>query len=203
MKLTIIDLNKPEVNSGFVFEPTEEKSEVSDQPIDKTTGPTPNNDDFEPETEEIPENPEELKEVLEQSRKQLLDKASSGAKSAILLLDTLNQLALPWLYGNACFQKDERQKAKALYEQYNAASEIDSDASFSIQEIKLINKYKDYQTLIKGIKFSTAEQKHLTEALRDVFVQYNVDFGPVYTLLTVAFAIQGPRLIPLINYIKV
>ena len=202
MKLPIIDLNKPEVNSGFVFEPTEQKPEVSDQPIDQPTGPAPNNDDFSPE-EEISENAEELKEALEQSRRQLLDKASSGAKSAILLLDTLNQLALPWLYGNACFQKDERQKAKALYEQYNAASEIDSDASFSVQEIKLINKYKDYQTLIKGIKFSAAEQKHLTEALRDVFVQYNVDFGPVYTLLTVAFAIQGPRLIPLINYIKV
>lgn len=123
---------------------------------------------------------------------------SDQALQLIMFVDSLQVMALPWLYQKGCFSKKEYMRLAELKEKIKSHKGDPADIFDLDGDLRIYNKYVDYQKLVKDIPFEPAEIDLLRNPLAAVMEKYKFQMGPEALLLTAVATVMGPRLLPLL-----
>jgi hypothetical protein len=163
-------------------------------------GPQPNPDDFDlPKREEVQESAPPDPDAPRPSKKpRLTDKEyEEEAVMAIEFFDSINVLALPWLYQKTIFTAKERELLKVIQEKYK-----NKETVLEENEQKLMEKYLAVQDAIKEVPLADTEKDMILMPLHKVFKKYNIQLSCEFMLLTALAMVYGPRYAPMFNRLE-
>ncbi len=159
-----------------------------------------NPDDFEPETSQEPETPEEVSETP--GRVTIDDTPFTPDEMAETIVDLVEMgmdMVLVPMYRKSTFTNAEFADAKDLLKRFRYSQKtktvFDYDSATDFDLLERIEAFDEYR---ESIPFEAAEKKRLIKHLKPLLVSKGIQLSPEAAMLGVAGLVMAPRIMPLV-----